>query len=1197
MKVMDTIARTSLALSVILFLTVTAFAQDKLLLSEIVVTPTAGEYVEIYNPGSSTVTLTNYYLTDATSSFSSLYYYNIVLLNGTSGGASSSDFNARFPDGATIAAGVYQTVALNGAVNFKTTFGVDPTYELVATDPAIPDMLEAEAGSIGSGGGLSDNGEVVVLYFWDGTSDLVTDIDYVLWGDKNEAVDKTGITIDGPDDGTTTSAYANDTEIASQTIVGPPPNPEGSDPALHSAGNSGQRIDFNEGTQTATGSNGISGADETSENIDLTWHADSTATPNAGPQTIASLQPLLLSEIVVTPTEGEFVEIYNPGTVIVNLTNYYLTDATDQSKSKYYYKIVLQDETSHSGFSSDFNSRFPAGATINPGEFQTVAINGALNFNTEYGVNPTYELVATDAAVSDMLEAETGSIGSGSGLSNGDEVVILYYWDGLSDLVQDIDYLNYGGNNEQVDKTGITIDGPDADAITSAYLADTPIADQPQAAAPAFGFSAQRIDFSEASEVQTGGNGLFGSDETSEPTDTTWHADSTATPNKPPQEIIIPTIAKLLLTEIVVTPTAGEYVELYNPGADTVDLAYYYLTDATNPDNSLYYYNIVLANGTSGGANSSDFHVTFPAGAKIDPGEYQTVALNGSVNFTTEYGEAPTYELVATDAAVPDMVLAETGSMGTSPGLSNSGEVVILYYWKGVDDLVTDIDYVVWGDKVEAVDKSGVAIDGPDADATTTAYKNDVAIADQEAAPAHAFGFSAQRLFPTEGRQFKTGGNGVGGANEMSEQLSVTWYDGLAPSPNAAAEATYVAMTIAEMEVDADGDFVPDRLGQLVQISGVISTPNIVGFLTSHYLDDGTAGTDMFYAFQDTVYYVGDSITVKGVVEFFSGVTEIIPPNGVGDVVIHKHDAEVRVQTVPVSTLKDVNGEAVEGEIVELDEYVWMVDDANWPSGGSSTDIPITNGTDVVLMRLDDDMGLGGEPRACGKFFLTGIVSQFTSLVPPDDNYSVIPRGFEDLVFKDAATITSAVQSGDDGVVVTFTASLRDVSGADDPILNYTAWAFSDDTEDSLGLVTADNSADYTINGLVTDEAAYIVVFANSTLCSPWSEGTHFEKVVGIADNDVLPKSFDISANYPNPFNPTTTINYQVPKTAHVKIVIFNLLGQKVATLVDDELVAGFHSTQFNGLTDRGRPLSSGIYFYRMTTGGFSKTQKMMFLK
>ena len=107
MKVIDTVTRTSVTLAVIMLLTITATAQDKLLLSEVVVTPTAGEMVEIYNPGSSTVTLTNYYVTDATSSFSSLYYYNIVLQNGTSGGASSSDFHARFPSGATIAAGAY----------------------------------------------------------------------------------------------------------------------------------------------------------------------------------------------------------------------------------------------------------------------------------------------------------------------------------------------------------------------------------------------------------------------------------------------------------------------------------------------------------------------------------------------------------------------------------------------------------------------------------------------------------------------------------------------------------------------------------------------------------------------------------------------------------------------------------------------------------------------------------------------------------------------------------------------------------------------------------------------------------------------------------------------------------------------------------------------------------------------------------
>ena len=1196
MKVIYTIARTSLALSVIVLFTVTAFAQDKLLLSEIVVTPDEGEMIEIHNPGGSAVDLTNYYLWDATSSFSKLYYYNIVLQDGTSGGASGSDFHIRFPSGATIAAGAYQTVALDGAVNFKATFGVDPTYELLGTDTGIDDMLPAETGSIGTNPGFSNSGEVAVLYYWDGLTDLVTDIDYVVWGDKNEALDKTGIKIDGPDANTDSTTYAADTDIASQDSL---PTPGFS---VHASGLSAQRIDFTEGTQTASGSNGVGGSDETSEIFRFTWHVDSTATPNTGPQTIADLQSLLLSEYLVTPTFGEFVEIFNPGPIVVDLTNYYLTDATNSggTPARYYYNIVLQDGSSHSGFGSDFIVKFPSGATINPGEFQTVAIDGAVNFTATYpGVDPTYELQATDGAVDDMLEAETGSIGATAGLTGAGEAIVLFYWDGATDLVTDLDYVIWGDFAEAVDKTGVTIDGPDGDSDASAYKNDVAVADQNVGLSNLSGKSVQRRDFTEGTEIQIGGNGFGGSDETSENTDITWSADSSATPNRAPQ--VIKGIDKILLSEIVVSPFGSEYAEIYNPGADTVKLKLYYLTDATQGD-SIAYYQIVSAGNTGGGGddNEFDFHVKFPNDATIAPREYQTVALNGSILFIAAYGVLPTYEVAGnfpTADAIPDMLEIYAGSVGASAGFSDSGEMAVLYFWNAETDLVTDVDYVVWGDKVGAVDKSGVKIDGPDVGTDSTVYNNDVAVADQDVAPGHASGFSMQRFSASEGIEIITGSNGIGGMNEMSEQFSVTWFGGLAPSPNAAAPEAYVAMTIAEMELDANGDFVPDRLGQLVQITGVISTPNLQTSNTSHFIDDGTAGTDIFYFGQDLIYHVGDSITVKGVVAEFGAVTELIPPNGGEDVTFHSSGAEVRIQVVPVSQLKDVNGEAVEGEMVTLDEFVHMTDDLNWPSGVASIDIDITNGVDTVLMRLDSDLGLGGDPRACGEFLLTGIVSQFTFKTPPDDNYSVIPRGFEDMVFKDAATITSATQSGDDGVIVAFTASLRDVSEADDPILNYTAWAFSDDTEDSLGLVTADNSADYTITGLVTDEEAYIVVFANSALCSPWSEGTHFQKVVGIADNDVLPKSFDISANYPNPFNPTTTINYQVPKTAHVKIVIFNLLGQKVATLVDDELVAGFHSTQFNGLTDRGRQLSSGIYFYRMTTGDFSKTQKMMFLK
>jgi hypothetical protein len=94
-----------------------------------------------------------------------------------------------------------------------------------------------------------------------------------------------------------------------------------------------------------------------------------------------------------------------------------------------------------------------------------------------------------------------------------------------------------------------------------------------------------------------------------------------------------------------------------------------------------------------------------------------------------------------------------------------------------------------------------------------------------------------------------------------------------------------------------------------------------------------------------------------------------------------------------------------------------------------------------------------------------------------------------------------------------------------------------------------------------------------------------------------LPKDFSLAQNYPNPFNPTTTISYALPTNAFVKLVVYNILGQKVKTLVDEEQTAGFRQVVWNGQNDRGETVGSGIYFYRIQAGDFTKTAKMSLLK
>ncbi|MFQ5604490.1 MAG: right-handed parallel beta-helix repeat-containing protein [bacterium] len=97
-----------------------------------------------------------------------------------------------------------------------------------------------------------------------------------------------------------------------------------------------------------------------------------------------------------------------------------------------------------------------------------------------------------------------------------------------------------------------------------------------------------------------------------------------------------------------------------------------------------------------------------------------------------------------------------------------------------------------------------------------------------------------------------------------------------------------------------------------------------------------------------------------------------------------------------------------------------------------------------------------------------------------------------------------------------------------------------------------------------------------------------------VAESIQLPTHFDLSQNYPNPFNPQTTIKYQLPKAAEVKLTIYNLLGQRVATLVDKQMPEGFYSVQWDGKDDAGRSVASGIYVYALRAGDFAQARKMI---
>lgn len=94
-----------------------------------------------------------------------------------------------------------------------------------------------------------------------------------------------------------------------------------------------------------------------------------------------------------------------------------------------------------------------------------------------------------------------------------------------------------------------------------------------------------------------------------------------------------------------------------------------------------------------------------------------------------------------------------------------------------------------------------------------------------------------------------------------------------------------------------------------------------------------------------------------------------------------------------------------------------------------------------------------------------------------------------------------------------------------------------------------------------------------------------------------LPEGFALNQNYPNPFNPTTNISFVLPEAKEVRLEIYNVRGQRVARLLDQAMSAGEHTIEWNGTTDGGSHVASGVYFYRISAGGFTDTRKMTLLK
>nr|MDA3813021.1 carboxypeptidase regulatory-like domain-containing protein [Candidatus Cloacimonadota bacterium] len=114
---------------------------------------------------------------------------------------------------------------------------------------------------------------------------------------------------------------------------------------------------------------------------------------------------------------------------------------------------------------------------------------------------------------------------------------------------------------------------------------------------------------------------------------------------------------------------------------------------------------------------------------------------------------------------------------------------------------------------------------------------------------------------------------------------------------------------------------------------------------------------------------------------------------------------------------------------------------------------------------------------------------------------------------------------------------------------------------------------------------------------SALSSDAVIEHVQTNVDGIIVPVKTELTGNYPNPFNPTTTISFSTKKAGHVSINIYNMKGQLVKTLVNEQLEAAYHDVVWNGKDNSNKSISSGIYFYKMRSSNYTATKKMILMK
>ena len=278
----------------------------------------------------------------------------------------------------------------------------------------------------------------------------------------------------------------------------------------------------------------------------------------------------------------------------------------------------------------------------------------------------------------------------------------------------------------------------------------------------------------------------------------------------------------------------------------------------------------------------------------------------------------------------------------------------------------------------------------------------------------------------------------------------------------------------------------------------------------------------------------------------------------------------------------------------------------------------------VGYVNLDDlqvdlaDASYNGEVSALDASVVAQYVAQLSVDIPPTDNSSLLTTsefgGFDDAEFYPGQTLEIEVLINQcsnllsfeleieyDGSIMSFAQSVWESP--------YNDFSIEENNEDGLLRIAgasgngSENGSLVKLNFTVAEDfdGEEIEVTVNKYRLNENVEGVNvvgvFTKSAMGIESDLIPGQYSLHQNYPNPFNPVTTLRYDLPENGLVNIIIYDMLGRQVKTLINHTQDAGYRSVIWDATNDYGKPVSAGIYLYQIQAGEYISTKKMVLLK